>query len=99
MFDFVQWQGGQFLEDQPKTRSNDRISPNISEHVRTLFVLFVCPTTEHSLPLSIERKNCSWDRLGGRKKKIVCRAEARLERGRTTADFFGIFFGIFGSRE
>src|ERR1700693_4805732 len=62
-----------------------------------MFVLFACPTTEHSLPLSIERKNCSWDHWGGRKKED-CVPRRRLERGRAAAYFFGIFFGIFWSR-
>jgi hypothetical protein len=94
MFGFVQLQGSQLLKFWPETRSNNLISPNISEHVRTLFGLFVCPTTEHSLPLSIERKNYLWDHLGGRRKED-CVPRRRPEWGRTTADFFGIFFGKF----
>jgi|SRR5450631_1249101 hypothetical protein len=73
MFGFVQSEVSQLLKYWPKTSSNDPISANNCEHVRTLFGLFVCPTTEHSPPLSTERGNCSWDRLGGQQKKIVCR--------------------------
>ena len=96
MFGFVQSYGNQLRKFRPKTRSNELISPNISEHVRTLFVLFVCPTTEHSLPLSIERKNCSWDRLGGRKKEDCVPlplALSGVEPPQTFLEFFLEFLG------
>jgi hypothetical protein len=88
MFGFVQSQGSQLLKYWPKTSSNDPISPNNSEHVRTFFGLFVCPTTEHSPPLSIERGNCSWDRLGGQEDCVPRRSpSAGLEISRSRVPF------------
>ena len=98
MFGFVQLQGSQLLKFWPETRSNNLISPNISEHVRTFFVLFVCPTTEHSLPLSIERKNCSWDHLGGRKKEDCAAPPPALSGVEPPQLFLEFFLEFFWSR-
>jgi hypothetical protein len=94
MFGFVQSQGSQLLMFWPKTRSNELISPNISEHVRTLFVLFACPTTEQVLPLSIRQGELFVGPPGvvGR-RKILGRA-ADLSEGEPPQIFWN-FFWIF----
>jgi hypothetical protein len=96
MFGFVHSQGSQHLEFWPKTRSNELISANISEHVRTLFDLFACPTTEQVLPLSIRQGELfvgppEWSEEG---RLYAARADlSGVEPPRVFLEFFLEFFG------
>src|ERR1035438_8722752 len=71
MFDVGRPLGDQSLNNWPSTYSNDPITPNNSEHVRTFAVLFVCPATEQNLPLSIRQGRLFVGPLGGRRKESL----------------------------
>jgi hypothetical protein len=66
MFESICLNGRKLIHFCPKRRQTSpfrRTKPTKSEHCSNLFV---CPTIEHFLLLSIRQEKCSWDHLMAR---------------------------------